>query len=80
MADSNQSPAHPLDEGHYVINDEALEFMKSQTGIKDAEELKKHIIQVQTDACVVSPRFMSRLLTDRHIGSSIPVHPKFQLP
>ena len=43
----------PLDETLYSIDDQALEFMKAQTGIQDAEELKRHIFAVQAEAYAV---------------------------
>ena len=58
MSDSAPAPSHayanPLDETLYKIDDQALEFMKSQTGIQDAEELKQHILAVQAEAYAVS--------------------------
>jgi hypothetical protein len=42
------SPA--LDERLYDLNDEERSFFKLQTGIQDDDELKAHIIQVQTEA------------------------------
>jgi len=35
-------------------------FFKSETGIQDTEELKKHIIEVQEDAYGVSPTLFPR--------------------
>ena len=49
--------AQPLDEKLYAIDDEALDFMKKQTGIQDTEELKKHIMTVQAEAYSVSIQF-----------------------
>ena len=45
--------AVPLDETLYSIDDQALEFMQAQTGIQDAEELKRHILAVQAEAYAV---------------------------
>ncbi|KAI0702393.1 hypothetical protein C8T65DRAFT_579171 [Cerioporus squamosus] len=45
--------AYPLNEQLYPLNVDTpreLEFWKSQTGIQDEEELKRHIIKVQTEA------------------------------
>ena len=53
-AASPNAYANPLDETLYKIDDHALEFMKSQTGIEDAEELKQHILAVQAEAYAVS--------------------------
>ena len=55
MADLDKPLPNPLDESLYALDGQALEFMKTQTGIEDAEELKKHIINVQTEAYAVSP-------------------------
>jgi hypothetical protein len=47
----------PLDPDLYHLprDRDALEFFKSQTGISDDEELKKHILQVQEEAYNVHP-------------------------
>ncbi|THG98519.1 hypothetical protein EW026_g3688 [Hermanssonia centrifuga] len=39
-----------LDEQLYALDEAEFEFFSSQTGIKDGEELKKHIVKVQTEA------------------------------
>ncbi|KAH9858784.1 hypothetical protein C2E23DRAFT_864612 [Lenzites betulinus] len=49
------SKPHALDESLYSIDDEALDFMKAQTGIEDPEELKKHIMAVQAEAYAIYP-------------------------
>lgn len=51
-ADSLESENGPVPrDGHlYNIDDEALEFMKSQTGIQDSKALKDHILTVQAEA------------------------------
>jgi len=38
----------PLDESLYSPDSEELAFYKSETGIADKEQLKKHIITAQT--------------------------------
>jgi len=43
-----------LDSTLLGLNPEEEAFFKSETGIQDTEELKKHIIQVQDDAYKVS--------------------------
>ncbi|KAI0336236.1 hypothetical protein GY45DRAFT_592101 [Cubamyces sp. BRFM 1775] len=45
----------PLDARLYSLKDEELEFMKSETGISDEEELKDHILRVQAEAYSVYP-------------------------
>ncbi|KAJ7142267.1 hypothetical protein C8R44DRAFT_923786, partial [Mycena epipterygia] len=40
----------PLDVNLWNIDDEELRFLTSETGIHDADELKKHIIGIQTKA------------------------------
>ncbi|TFK94516.1 hypothetical protein K466DRAFT_326286 [Polyporus arcularius HHB13444] len=50
--------AYPLNEKLYPLNAETpreLEFWKSQTGIQDEEELRRHIIKVQTEAHALYP-------------------------
>ncbi|KAI0823142.1 hypothetical protein BC628DRAFT_1417830 [Trametes gibbosa] len=49
------SKPHALDESLYSIDDEALGFMKKQTGIEDPDELKKHILAVQAEAYAIYP-------------------------
>ena len=39
-----------LDERLYDLSDEERSFLKEQSGIQDDDELKEHIIQVQTEA------------------------------
>ncbi|KAF9007611.1 hypothetical protein BDQ17DRAFT_1238084 [Cyathus striatus] len=48
FGDPNLRP--PLDESLYSLNDEESSFYKTLTGIQDDEELKHHIIDVQTKA------------------------------
>lgn len=43
-----------LDEEYYSLDPEEASFFKTYTGIEDDQELKKHIIRVQTDAYAVS--------------------------
>lgn len=43
-----------LDEEYYSLKPEEASFFKTYTGIEDDQELKKHIIRVQTDAYAVS--------------------------
>lgn len=43
-----------LDPSLYKPDPNEIEFFKSQTGIQDDEELKKHIISVQKEAWEVS--------------------------
>ena len=39
-----------LDPSHYLPLPDEVKFLKEQTGIEDEEELKNHIVSVQTDA------------------------------
>ncbi|KAI0735567.1 hypothetical protein C8Q76DRAFT_286944 [Earliella scabrosa] len=56
MGDTDEIPAIPLDENLYdVQDDQALAFMKSETGIEDVGELKRHVINIQTEAYGVYP-------------------------
>ncbi|OSD04930.1 hypothetical protein PYCCODRAFT_1363568 [Trametes coccinea BRFM310] len=48
-------PIRSLDSSLYSIDSEALEFMKTLTGITDSEELKRHIIAVQAEAYAIYP-------------------------
>ncbi|KAI0653584.1 hypothetical protein C8Q70DRAFT_927470 [Cubamyces menziesii] len=49
------APLAALDPSLYSIDDEALEFMKSLTGIQDPEALKEHILAVQAEAYAIFP-------------------------
>ena len=40
----------PLDPSLYKLEDDAAAFFKQVTGIHDDEELKQHILRVQTEA------------------------------
>ena len=58
MGDTDEIPAIPLDENLYdVQDDQALAFMKSETGIEDDAELKRHVINIQTEAYAVCSHF-----------------------
>jgi hypothetical protein len=46
--------ALPPDASFLVLNAEAEEFFKSETGIPDGDELRKHMVEVQEDAYKVS--------------------------
>ncbi len=48
-----RSPALPLDDNLYTLDDETSDFFKVQTGIQDTEELKKHLLRVQAEAYAV---------------------------
>ncbi|KAI0932443.1 hypothetical protein AcV5_004332 [Taiwanofungus camphoratus] len=45
----------PLDESFYHLSEDEAAFFKSQTGIKDDEELKRHILKAQANAYEVYP-------------------------
>ncbi|EIW65002.1 uncharacterized protein TRAVEDRAFT_68659 [Trametes versicolor FP-101664 SS1] len=47
--------SRPLDESLYSIDDQALQFMREQTGIQDPEELRKHIFAAQAEAYAIHP-------------------------
>ena len=73
-----------LDESLYDLNNEERSFLKEQSGIQDDDELKKHVIQVQTKAYKVSNRkprksqIMEIHANIRATGSSLPLHPRLQ--
>lgn len=46
-----------LDESYYVLEPSEQEFLSGQTGIKDPDELKKHVIEVQKGVYSVSKTF-----------------------
>ena len=68
--------ALPLDNTLLEITPEEEAFFKSETGIQDTEELKKHIIQVQEDAYKVS-RCSRTDRTKSTPGSNIAFHVRF---
>lgn len=43
----------PLDPSLYVLDEEEKTFMKATTGIQDEEEVKAHVVSVQTKAFAV---------------------------
>jgi len=45
----------PPDDGYFALNPDEAAFFKAQTGIKDDEELKRHIISVQHKAYEFAP-------------------------
>lgn len=49
-----QTFKRPLDPTLLNLNEQEAQFFKSQTGIQDDKELRKHIIQVQEKAYQVS--------------------------
>ncbi|KAF7791668.1 hypothetical protein EIP86_002691 [Pleurotus ostreatoroseus] len=51
----------PLDDSLYSrLNEEDIKFLKSQTGISDDKELKKHILHVQAEIYAVHPYYCIR--------------------
>ena len=46
-----------LDPSLFKLSDEEIEFVASQTGIKEREELKNHLLEVQREAYAVSSAF-----------------------
>jgi hypothetical protein len=75
-------PGPPLDPSLYSLSGEELEFFKTQTGIHDEEELKNHIIAIQTKAYAVchSHLFMHRIRDLKHrLGLSIPMHHEIRI-
>ncbi|KAI0707592.1 hypothetical protein C8Q76DRAFT_799936 [Earliella scabrosa] len=55
MCDPTSHPIDRLDDGLYVIDEQAAAFMKRTTGIQDEEELKGHILEVQAEAYAIYP-------------------------
>ena len=47
-------PNFQLDDVPYTLDRDAIEFLKSQTGIQDEEELKQHVLAVRKKAWDVS--------------------------
>ncbi|EIW65003.1 uncharacterized protein TRAVEDRAFT_42402 [Trametes versicolor FP-101664 SS1] len=53
--EDGRSRALPLDENLYTLDEETSGFFMAQTGIQDAEELRKHLLRVQAEAYAVFP-------------------------
>ena len=49
-----------LDDSLYKMEEQALEFFRAQTGIEDADELKRHVLAVQAEAYAVRARAPAR--------------------
>ena len=71
-----------LDDSFYDPDDDEKEFMKVVTGIDDGEELRRHIISVQTEAFSVRGPLLVRpifsTLTDP-TASAVPVYPDLRI-
>ena len=61
--DENYIKAHLDEDGdkYYKLEKDEIEFFSSQTGIKDPEELKKHMLNVQREAYDVCDSLNRRL-------------------
>lgn len=51
----------PLDENLYNLEEEELKFLSAQTGITDANELKRHVLAVQAEIYAVSSNDCSEI-------------------
>ncbi|KAJ7621183.1 hypothetical protein FB45DRAFT_928610 [Roridomyces roridus] len=71
----------PLDETLYdQATDEDLSFIRSQIGIQDPQELKKHILAVQKKAYTVGrPTNLKTSFFDSGIATRTPLHSFFRL-
>lgn len=49
MTALSKDPPKPLDEGLYELQEDEYEFLSSQTGIKEQEQLKEHVLAVQAE-------------------------------
>ncbi|KAJ6535958.1 hypothetical protein DFH09DRAFT_1091513 [Mycena vulgaris] len=62
---------HPLDENSwdvFQVGGEGLQFLSSQTGIYDADELKKHVQVVQAKAYQIRADEIVLLLNSIHVA------------
>ncbi|KAF8600504.1 hypothetical protein BDV93DRAFT_533865 [Ceratobasidium sp. AG-I] len=65
----------PLDESLYSLSPDEREFFRSTTGISDESELKRHIIDIQTEAYNVFPYpCIRRFMFTKFKVSSYPVY------
>jgi hypothetical protein len=63
------TPEPVLDDRHYNPDERELAFFKSQTGIEDEEDLKRHILAVQVAAYAIFPyRCIYRLLFTKRVS------------
>lgn len=46
-----------LDETHYAPYPDEIQFLKTQTGIHDDDELKNHVLSIQEEAYSVSLQY-----------------------
>ena len=58
MALAEEIPA--LNEALYTLDKEEMEFLSSQTGITDPDELKRHVMKVQDEIYTVSSLILIR--------------------
>lgn len=65
ISDLQKAYKSSLDEKFYSLDEEEKSFFKKETGIQDDEELKAHIIAVQTKAYSVRTFYASR--SDGHL-------------
>ena len=63
-----------LDDSFLKLNPEEEAFLKSETGIQDTGELKKHVIKVQEDAYKVRC-CLNRIATDSNVMFRVQVYP-----
>ena len=67
MIGKREYVAYPLDEKLYSLDEEEAAFFKSQTGIDDDEELKRHILRSQKEAYEVRLLvLLSATFSERH--------------
>lgn len=79
MSSVESNAPMPLDESLYQLEGTDYEFLSAETGIKDPEELKKHIIAVQAEIYKVRLRVylsIEPVLTEvASLGPSLPLYP-----
>jgi hypothetical protein len=56
---NDEGKPRPLDDSLYSLDQQEYEFLSLQTGIKDPEELKMHVLAVQEEIYKVSKRYRS---------------------
>lgn len=51
---NEEGKPRPLDESLYNLSEDEQQFLSSQTGIQDREELRRHVFDVQKQIYAVS--------------------------
>jgi hypothetical protein len=72
----------PLDENFYNPTEDSASFFKTLTQIPDEEELKRHVIAVQSEAYKVCSTVLYLLLFEgiTYLAAGLPLHDHTKIP